>query len=1168
MKKTSTLTLAALIGTALTLQAQTRPAQSPAQRWAQPAGRSLVSVPGMHHRTAAAAQLASAGLSQASLAPRVASNEPAASLTAPGFGFVTGPDGTQWTYTQSFETKQADYATYYTRSVITIYDSDNELAGQATVEVPEDYKVNAIELYGNVTSRFFDRDDASEEFMVSLHYVTPDYVGGYLTYVYDLEGNKKQEYNETGILFDASEGWNSYQRLIVPKSVKGEDGTALTQIDIYAPPSYGETEPKVEHTFQVPTDLTTYSYGSFINCYVLEGKPYYVLSYYEKPYVSGYDPDTYEMVVNPDNKYIVKTYDRNYKEVDSLAVPIVTPQGALYRFASFGLMSDKDLSDGYFSAPGERNYVITFADYTPSLDSELYDFVLYDSKGKQLKTICENGYENQWFELSPVKGQSDQMAFLQVADGAQQIQMVNLPSCEPATLLTSEVDGETITTTLDRAATPDGYQYVVKLATADTDDEGNTLARIAWVKPDATIDHLVKFNLGPNGEYFTPLLNSQTLSPYLFDTDDQLEYVYIAKKKRSDSDVIDNVLEIANADGSLMRSFVGDDTWAIRVPSVLQMTPTKTQLVIGYYNNSSDEYRLDYYDLPLTKFEAGGDGTADNPYLISTPGDLLQVNAAPSASYKLAANLDMSTYNGDWAPLSDFAGTFDGDGHAITNLSLTTANGRAALFGTTADKAVIKNLNFSAPTLTLDADTYYAGIVAGEALGTTLSNVHVYDATITTPEGVDAEPVVGGLAGSMSLYSQVTGSSFEGHINAPAASKVGGIVGETNTSSTVKASVAEGDFVAAKTLGGIVGTTSTGCDVSDCRADVALTAASEIGGIVGDNSSRGLVARSQAVGTITAEGEAPMWGGRALGGIVGVLASDWSEPAEGEKAPVVVNGCVSGVSISYPEPEEGEEADATIHRIVGQTIANEDYEPDETPRTDQGLQFNYALSGVQVNGQSVSGGSTTDVEGQTVDEANVTRTVLETMLGYAYGDTDDAPWKESKTLPILYFENVAHVLTLDHASLSMEPSQNASLVATVYGAGPQDIEVSSSDPEVVEATVGGVGGHTADIHLNCKATGTAVITVKAGDLTATCTVTAVATGVNDAAAVSGLAISYDGQTLSAPGATELQVYNAAGQLVATGSEGRVSVSNLVSGTYVATARTAAGVTVSAKIAVR
>ena len=78
------------------------------------------------------------------------------------------------------------------------------------------------------------------------------------------------------------------------------------------------------------------------------------------------------------------------------------------------------------------------------------------------------------------------------------------------------------------------------------------------------------------------------------------------------------------------------------------------------------------------EFELKGDGTVENPYLIETVDDLLEMNRAigasreyASANYQLKASLDLSgiTFNGLYSPYS-FSGTFDGLGHVIKNINI------------------------------------------------------------------------------------------------------------------------------------------------------------------------------------------------------------------------------------------------------------------------------------------------------------------------------------------------------------------------------------------------------------------------------------------------------------------------------------------------------------------
>lgn len=1162
MNRLSTLALALLFTGAMPSFSQQMVKLSGLERFAHPGSRALINVPGMRRHTAAQRQFEAANLPMAKVAPTQSGSQPLQSVTSPGFGYITGPDGTQWYYTQDFETAKVGYSTVYTRSHVTVYDSEHQKAGEFTVDIPAEQMVNQIEVYGSVTEKFFDRDANSKEVMVSLHYTTPDYTGGYLTYVYNLKGERVAEYNETGMLFDASEKWNTYTRLLMPHVTVGEDGTYYTDIDVLAPPSYGEDAPKVEHTFRVNEELYNYSFGSYFNAYVADGKPYYVLAYYEQPYTEGYDSETFEMIVRPNNRYIIQTYDKNYKLVDELAIPIEKPEGALYRFASFGLMSDFDLSDGYFTPKGERAYVISFSDYYTTSDSELYDFVVYDSKGNKLKTICQHATENQWFQLSPVKGHSDQWAFLQVEGDQQQIQMVDLPSGEKATLLPADIDGDPITTTLDRFGKDGSYQYAIKLATADEDDAGNTIARIGWYTPDLRLDHITNFNLGQGGEYFTPLINSQTLNPYLFDTDDELEYIYIAKKRQAEGDAIENVLEVANEDGSVLRSFGNVGNWKVRNPAVLDMSTTKQQLMVGMYNDNDQEYRLDFYDLPFSKFNQGGDGTPEKPYLVSTVGDLQQMSKDKKASYKLAADIDLGKCNNGWTPLESFSGELDGANHAIAHMSLSSTASNVGFFGTMGSGAKVRNLVFSQPQVEVNAANSHVGVVAGEAFSDTLTNVHVIDARIYAQGNEEAAATVGGLVGYAAYFSVLQGNSFKGDINLPNAGVLGGIVGETYTSTVADANVVRGTLTGQQAVGGVVGSTYTGCEFTNNRVEASLTGVNNIGGIVGDNTGRAAVKHNVASGSITSVGT-PRWGGRALGGLVGYMESDWSS------SPLkLISQNVAGMDINMPAPEEGDEADQTIHRIVGQTIANEEYEDDEEPQTEQGLSENLGLSTVTIGGESVAASNNAGVEGETAELQSLTREKLSAM-GFAFGTEVEAPWKETAALPTLYFDNMALALSLDQTSLQLGVDEEKTLNVSLYGADASDLTVTSSAPDVVEATLSVSADGSAQVRLKGKGQGEAVVTVAAGNLTAECTVTCLPTGIGQAeAGANAPVINVSAGCITAQGAAGLRVYNAAGQLVATQAANAVPTSRLAAGTYVVVAQAANGSTSTAKVVVK
>lgn len=104
---------------------------------------------------------------------------------------------------------------------------------------------------------------------------------------------------------------------------------------------------------------------------------------------------------------------------------------------------------------------------------------------------------------------------------------------------------------------------------------------------------------------------------------------------------------------------------------------------------------------------AGGSGTEDDPYLISTPGELLlasrQVNTgnARTSYFKLIKDIDYG--NQPWEPIGyssssgnlDFCGGFDGNNHVVKNLTLGADNYYYCGFFGLVTGATIKNLGIA-----------------------------------------------------------------------------------------------------------------------------------------------------------------------------------------------------------------------------------------------------------------------------------------------------------------------------------------------------------------------------------------------------------------------------------------------------------------------------------------
>lgn len=161
---------------------------------------------------------------------------------------------------------------------------------------------------------------------------------------------------------------------------------------------------------------------------------------------------------------------------------------------------------------------------------------------------------------------------------------------------------------------------------------------------------------------------------------------------------------------------------------------------------------------------AGGFGTAEKPYLLSTPIHLRNVYYNLSAHYKMVNDITLTT---EWTPIGlyedgnyyPFTGTFNGDGYAIHGLNRSTMpsfkdkHAYCGLF-CMLDGATVKNVTFTEVNfqfgLSKKDDSYYSfvGAIAGKVKNCTILNCGV-DGNYKVGSDVDAwgNLHIGGLIG-------------------------------------------------------------------------------------------------------------------------------------------------------------------------------------------------------------------------------------------------------------------------------------------------------------------------------------------------------------------------------------------------------------------------------------
>ncbi len=189
-----------------------------------------------------------------------------------------------------------------------------------------------------------------------------------------------------------------------------------------------------------------------------------------------------------------------------------------------------------------------------------------------------------------------------------------------------------------------------------------------------------------------------------------------------------------------------------------------------------------------------GSGTESRPYLIASAGNLAylasQVNSGTTYSgsyFRQTANIDLSAHY--WVPIgnnsNDFQGTYDGDGHTISNM--TTIEGEySGLFGYIND-ATIQNLGIENSTIKAYSSSYaYAGGIVGATGRSTITNCYnTGSVSATRATGSSSYAYAGGIAGECSSPT-ISNCYNTGSVTATASStasdaRAGGIAGQFAT---------------------------------------------------------------------------------------------------------------------------------------------------------------------------------------------------------------------------------------------------------------------------------------------------------------------------------------------------------------------------------------------------
>ena len=275
-----------------------------------------------------------------------------------------------------------------------------------------------------------------------------------------------------------------------------------------------------------------------------------------------------------------------------------------------------------------------------------------------------------------------------------------------------------------------------------------------------------------------------------------------------------------------------------------------------------------YYNITLDKDKGYTDDGQGNYTVTSAEGlkniaKLVNEEGKTDIDITLTGNI---TLTGEWTPIGTsisnaYTGTFDGGGHTITGLTVTTSDQYAGLFGRIGSGGKVKNVTLKDVKIESNNGMGNVGGVAGWSYGN-IENCSVSGS-------VSGNSIAGGVVGAQ-WGGFLTGCSSSATVKG--VTYAGGIAGYTNNGATLTACYATGDVTLVSNgsvtyyAGGVVGNNGSSSTLKACYAWGSVTGSGSgtvyTGGVTGSNDLGTLTACYHAKGTVSGPGG-------ATGGVAG-----------------------------------------------------------------------------------------------------------------------------------------------------------------------------------------------------------------------------------------------------------------------------------------------------------
>lgn len=960
-------------------------------------------------------------------------------------GYVDAPDGSAWYFTMDYDLEvfsQNEYYTDYSISGvhIVVYDQTRAEVGHvdAAWERPAEVaRFQSVQIGAAVTRKFFDSSDDYELMLMINENPAEGYGARQRTMVYPLTADGKgQKVADlpgyyVAAVNAAQDAWSeNFYMVFCDNSTWPGQNQDLADFTLYSKAGWNGG---VKELQRWELDMRySYSDGENESLPIIMGargtSMYVATAMYEKTYFAN--PGDYEdESLSPDNHYLIHLYKSGWGNLEDLgetSIAVEDPdEGYFMRTYCVGrFLGAGDLCFDFNEAGDELPKYIVRVNQTDYNEGSASYFAAYGHDGKEVRRWGEGATACR--RLSPVAGCEEQFC-IQTGRGYE---MVDFPSLRAVAVVPSYIslggNDWPYAGDVDRVRCGGSYRYATSLLNGDEDGEGNTLHRVAWYNADGSLDRVDALNLGQHVARAMVYVSGPVLDPCLINTDDAQEYVvYVQRLLSDDSSLAQTHLCVVRADGQALADIpFGLETSDIN--TVLVNAEGHAALFYYFYDVNTGRYTPSFIDLPLNDFE--GAGTVEDPYLVSTTGDMDRVRFNLNAHFRLAGDIN---YDGAYMKCvtGEFTGSLDGDGHSIIGPVIAGTGSNLAMFASLghgdgqgdAAGAWIRDLGVKdAHVEVSERNGGDVALLVADAANAQITGVEV-DGAVFQPAG-SPKCDVGGLVGNASLGTLVKGCRLSGAaIAIPSAYHVGGIAHNLQTGSSIEECQLTGSLEGSKNVGGIVSTTAdmgtpaAPGHISDCRATASVKGKANIGGIIGDDP-RVPITRCVFSGTLEAseaqtgyyEGSYNAYEYLNVGGVAGRLARGFTTSGG------VITGCVADVkAVAVPEGAS-EQARRTAHRIAGWSSANDEPEIISETYNEETYEYEYVFGDPAPAEAHIRDNYATDalvpfdaalataegVEGMTLGHEELTQAFYQ-GLGY-----DFALWAMGEDgLPVLFKEN-------------------------------------------------------------------------------------------------------------------------------------------------------------------